>query len=112
MKLISKPTTFQSIWDERLVDLGGILKIVVDLEQQLIGVDAEMHADIEEEMLKQGSQQRDLWGANLLENSEGTYDIEYTSFINIRPGQGNRAMDIEDGNIRQQMETIIHRLIL
>ena len=112
MKIITKPISFQSIWTEKQVDLGEILKIVVDMEQRIIGVDAEMHADIEEVMLKQGSKQDDLWGANLIEISDGTYDIEYTSFINIRPGQGNRAMEVQNTEIRQQMETIIRNLIL
>lgn len=112
MKIITESESFQTILAEKQVDLGEILKIVVDLQQQIIGVDAEMHADIEEVMLKQGSKQDDLWGANLVQMDTGTYEIEYTSFINIRPGQGNRAMEVQDLERRRQMETIIRNLIV
>ncbi len=110
MKIIRGPISFYDLWKTKEIDLGDILKIVVDIKKRIIGADAEMHADIEEKLLEDGSQQDDLWGANLIE-SENTYDIEYTSFINIRPGQGNRAMEVQDPNLCRQLEIIINELI-
>ncbi len=110
MEILYKPKSFLEIWDARQVDLGDIIKIVVDVHLQIIGVDVSMHADAEELMLDQGSEQKDLWGANLLISKIG-YEIEYTSFINIRPGQGNRSMEIQDQHLRDKIQKIITDLI-
>lgn len=39
--------------------VGGLVKAVVDIGQEIIVVDAEFHADQEELLLEQGSQQVD-----------------------------------------------------
>ena len=41
------------------------MKAVVDVKQEIIVIDAELHADEEELLLDQGSRQEDLWGINL-----------------------------------------------
>lgn len=110
MKIIREQTSKKKILQNKEVDLGDTLKIVVDINLGLIGMDAEMHADIEQEMLEAGSAQADLWGANLI-LSEDPCKIEYTSFINIRPGQNNRSMEIQDKEIRERVKKIITELI-
>ena len=110
MQIINESVLFRDIWGSKEIDLGDILKIVVDVEKRCIGIDAEMHSDIEEILLEQGSNQKDLWGANLV-SSEAGYEIEYTSFINIRPAENNRAMEIEDQTIRSHIQNIIEDLI-
>lgn len=110
MKIIKEPVSFIELWETKEIDLGDILKIVVDVDNCIIGVDAEMHSDIEEILLEQGSRQSELWGANLIVN-EKSYDIEFTSFINIRPGQGNRAMDVQDPELCEHIKSIINELI-
>lgn len=111
MILINEPISFSELWEKRETDLGDIIKIVVDVGRQIIGADEEMHADIEYQLLDQGSDQKDLWGANLLYGGK-KYEIEYTSFINIRPGEGNRSMEIEIPQARRQVEFLIHKLVL
>ncbi len=76
---------------------------------EIIGLDAEMHADIEEEMLNQGSNQANLWGLNI--TFENPYNIQYTSLINIRPGQGNKKMEIESSELKEKMSKITYKLI-
>lgn len=44
---------------------GDLVKGVVDIEKNVFVVDAEMHADEEQFLLENDSQQRDLWGINL-----------------------------------------------
>lgn len=111
MKVIQDQVDFKELWAQKEYDLGDIIKIVVDVEKKIIGVDAEMHADIEQLMLDQGSFQEDLWGANLVYGKNG-YTLEYTSFINIRPAQKNRAMEVKSKNLRKIIENIIKGLIL
>ncbi len=110
MIIIKLPVSFNELWKIKEIDLGDILKIVVDVNKHIIGADAEMHADIEERLLEMGSCQDDLWGANLT-FGKTNYGIEYTSFINIRPGQGNRAMEVQDSELRKQIKHIINELI-
>ena len=51
---------------------GDMVKADVDVARRLIVVDAELHADIEQYMLDNGSQQDDLWGINLYPDQYGT----------------------------------------
>ena len=37
--------------------------------------------------------------------------LEYVSLINVRPAQGNTAMEISDTNLRSAMRGIIERLV-
>ena len=90
---------------------GDMIKAVVDIKQNVLGLDAELHADIEKEMLAQGSSQVDLWGINLYPNIDGEDFIEFDSLINIRPYQGNRSRDVQDPAVREQITKVINTLI-
>lgn len=87
---------------------GNLVKGVVDLSQDTLVVDAEMHADEEEYLLEKGSKQADLWGINLYPEKFGTDEfIEFDSMINIRPRQQNMSRGVEDENIRKQILVLI-----
>lgn len=90
---------------------GDMVKAVVDIERKIIGVDAELHADIEWSLLSQGSLQYDLWGINLYPEMEGEDFIEFDSMINIRPGQGNRSRDVQDADTRQKIVETVKYLL-
>ena len=90
---------------------GDMVKAVVDIERNIMAAGGEMHADCEQILLDNGSKQEDLWGANIYPDSVGENFIEYQSLINIRPGAGNRSMEIEDENIRNQVKGVIYSLI-
>jgi len=44
---------------------GDLVKAVVDVDRELIAVDAELHSDLEALLLNDGSNQGSLWGINL-----------------------------------------------
>ena len=90
---------------------GDMVKAVVDIERKIIGVDAELHADIERSLLAQGSLQYDLWGINLYPEMDGEDFIEFDSMINIRPGQGNRSRDVQDADTRQKIVDTVNYLL-
>jgi len=110
MIILQNPTPLQEIREQHSHFFGSMVKIVVDLERALVAVDAEMHADLEELLLEEGSQQMDLWGANVY--FEGPVFLEFTSLINIRPGQGNRSMEVQDPALRAQIEALVRQFIL
>jgi hypothetical protein len=88
----------------------SLIKYVVDIRSQRIALGGEMHADAEEELLKTGSSQADLWGGNLLPWRTPPR-IEHTSLINIRPAAGNRAIEISEPLIRTAVEAIVKRWV-
>ena len=88
---------------------GDLVKAVVDVDRELLAVDAELHADLEALLLEDGSAQRSLWGINLYPELEGTEFIEFDSMINMRPSQGNRSRGVEDQAIRAKITGIVRK---
>ena len=111
MILIDQPITLKDLTQKVTSGFSDLIKIVVDTDKRIIAADAELHADLEELLLSKGSGQEFLWGANLYPQKSGDDFIEYTAFINIRPGQNNRSMEIEDDELRQQVKDIVNNLI-
>ena len=111
MKILSHPIKHSELNDMLPGYFGDMIKAVVDVKQGILGLDAELHADIEQELLSQGSQQSDLWGINLYPEMEGEDFIEFDSLINIRPYQGNRSRDVQDPVIRKQIVDTVNLLI-
>ena len=87
-----------------------MIKGVVDIEKQLLAIDGEMHADLEQLLLSQGSNQDFLWGINLYPEDEDDF-VEFDSMINIRPRQNNRTRSVEDENIRKQIISVVEKWI-
>ena len=90
---------------------GNLVKAVVDLEQEIMMVDADMHADQEEALLEMGSQQENLWGINLLPDKTGDDWLVFDSMINIRPGQNNRSRSVESPEIRARIKAVVAKLV-
>lgn len=91
---------------------GNLVKAVVDLAQNALVVDAEMHADEEQYLLENGSKQTDLWGINLYPSKFGSDEfIEFDSMINIRPRQQNMSRDVENNAIRKQIILLVNRKV-
>lgn len=84
------------------------VKAVVDVAKEIIAVDAPMHYDCEQFLLKSGSKQEDLWGINLYLDEEDIEDIvEFDSMINLRPAQNNRSRGVEDPIIQAKIKEIV-----
>lgn len=91
---------------------GTLVKADVDIVRQVVIVDMDMHADGEAYLLEEGSQQTDLWGINLHPSKYGTDDfIEFDSMINIKPRQGNSSRDILNPVIRQQIASLVEKVV-
>jgi hypothetical protein len=92
---------------------GNFIKAVVDLEKEIMAIDAELHADEEGLLLSQGSKQLNLWGINLYPEFYGSDDfVEFDSMINLRPSQNNRSRNIESAEIREKVLNLIKKLII
>ncbi|MFI5271071.1 MAG: DUF5674 family protein [Candidatus Saccharimonadales bacterium] len=92
---------------------GSLVKAVVDVDRNLLVVDAELHADQEQFLLEDGSKQTSLWGINLYPAKFGTDEfIEFDSMINIRPRQNNRSRDIEDNGVKDKITDIVSQKVI
>ncbi len=92
---------------------GNLVKAVVDIEKGIMAVDAEMHADLEQIMIENGSEQKDLWGLNLYPEFFGAEKfVEFDSMINIRPKQNNRSRNVENEEIRKKIIEIVNKFIV
>jgi hypothetical protein len=93
-------------------DLGGdMVKAVVDVDKNLIAVDAELHSDLEALLLDNGSKQKDLWGINLYPEMGGDEFIEFDSMINVRPSHGNKSRGVTDEDTRKKIIEIIAKRV-
>jgi len=86
---------------------GNMVKAVVDVEKELIAVDAELHSDLEALLLDNGSKQKNLWGINLYPELVGSEFIEFDSMINMRPSQGNKSRGVDDKATTQKIVKIV-----
>ena len=82
-----------------------MVKGVVDVKRDLLAIDAELHADLEQILLEDGSEQFDLWGINLYFDGDL---VEFDSMINVRPAQGNRTRGVENEATCQKILEIVN----
>ena len=111
MKILDEKIKKEELLGSEVVFDGPMIKAVVDVEKELLGIDANMHADIEQLFLSQGSKQKDLWGINLYPEDEDEDFIEFDSMINIRPGQGNRSRGVDDPEIQKKVVEVVEKWI-
>lgn len=88
--------------------LGIYIKLAVDIQRGILAGGGELHADCEQVLLEDGSEQVHVWGADWYPLKQS---VGYESLINLRPSVGNRSMDIQDPEIRGQIHRIVQDLL-
>ncbi len=79
------------------------IKTVIDIRRKVCSAGMDRHFEGEQLLLKQGSQQSDVWGGGIdLE----TKAIDFNSFKNIRPNDNNTSNEIQDAEIRKKYEEL------
>lgn len=92
---------------------GDVIKAVVDVEQEIMAVGGELHAD-EEVLLteKEHSKRENTWGINFYPKKSDSEWIEFDSMINIKPGLGNRSRNVDNSEIREKIKEIVKKLVV
>lgn len=89
-----------------------MLKAVVDIDKGIIAVNAELHSDLEELLLENGSDQHYLYGINLLYDD---HMIEYDSLINPprnrEAGFPRAGRYVADPDARKKIEEVVAKWI-
>ena len=112
MKLVQDSITLAELEKMSEKMFGKIVKAVVDIEQGIMVVDADMHVDQEAFLLENGFEQAHLWGINLHPDKVGSSDfIEFDSMVNIRPGQGNMGRGVYDPARQAKIRSIVTKLV-
>jgi hypothetical protein len=79
MKILNEKITLNSLPSlENTKYFPDMVKAVVDVERDLIALNAEMHVDLEQFLLDDGSIQKNLYGINIYFDG----DVEFDSAIN------------------------------
>ncbi len=111
MKIIDKKISIEELktMSEKMFD--SLVKAVVDIDKEIMVVDAELHADEEKLLLENKSKQESLWGINLYPDLSGEDFVEFDSMINLRPSQNNRSRGVDDKQIREKIISIVNKLV-
>ncbi|MCD6134390.1 MAG: hypothetical protein J7J25_02590 [Candidatus Omnitrophica bacterium] len=112
MKIITKdnPISIEELKEIASI-LNNLVKAVVDVEKEIMAVDAELHSDEEEALIKKGSKQENLWGINLYPKEAKENFIEFDSMINLKPSWGNLSRGIDSPSIREKIKEIVNKLV-
>ena len=91
---------------------GDMVKAVIDIEQGIMAIGGELHADEEIELVEKcGSKREFTWGINLYPEKAGEDFIEFDSMINLKPQFGNRSRSVENEEIQNKIREVAGRLI-
>lgn len=97
---------------ESEVFFEDMVKCVVDIEKELLAINAELHADLEKYLLDEGSDNRNLYGINIILDD---YEIEFDSLIN--PPRNREAgfprvgRDVADPKARSKIVEVVNKWI-
>lgn len=108
MLQILKAKATQDEINESAKDLGGYIKVVVDIESKILTAGGERHVDGEQMLLAHGSHQHNLWGGGF---DTETKEIDYNSMINIRPSDQNPSREILSSDIRKIFDNIVTSIL-
>ena len=111
MEIIKDHIALSKLREMSKARFGNMIKAVVDINSEIMAVDAELHADEESLLIENGSEQKDLWGINIYPDLAGDERIEFDSMINLRPAQGNLTRNVESSDIKLKITNIVNKLI-
>jgi hypothetical protein len=75
------------------------IKTVIDIKKKICSAGMDRHFEGEAILLKEGSSQHDIWGGGI---DLLTKEIDYNSFINIRPNDNNNKNEIQSEQLKAQ----------
>lgn len=97
--IITSSTPFSREQIEQLREQFVVyIKTVIDIEKRVCSAGMDRHFEGEQILLQGGSSQHDIWGGGIdLETKE----IDFNSFINIRPRDNNTKNEIQSEEIKK-----------
>lgn len=111
MQIVEKKISHEDLKKMSQKMYGKLVKAVVDIEKEIMIVDAGMHCDQESLLLESGSLQKNLWGITIHPEETGEDWIAFDSMVNLRPSFGNSSPGVDDPHIQKKIIDIVSRLV-
>lgn len=103
--MITQSTPFTLDQIEQLKEQFEVyIKTVIDLDKKICVAGMDRHFEGEAILLSQGSKQSSVWGGGL---DLVTKEIDYNSFINIRPNDNNPKNEIQSEKIKAEYKKLM-----
>ena len=113
IKIVKQPIKKEDLLEIASEEFGDLVKAVVDIEQEIMAVGGELHADEEVLLMDQEDSKREnTWGINIYPNRPKENWVEFDSMVNLKPASGNRSRDVENSEIKGRICEIVRKLIL
>ncbi len=106
-RILNAPLTQKQIKELTDKFIEDMIKVAVDIKEEKVAAGCSLHADAEQILLKHGSQQKDVWGANYFPHKKKGQRLEHSALMNIRPRQGNPSQLIQEKSIRERVREIM-----
>jgi len=111
MKIFTKKISKEEIKKLANEYFGDMVKVVVDIEKEILAAGGEFHSDSETLLIENGSKQENLWGINYFPGRRGDARVEYSALINVRPRNKNYSFEIKDRTIRGKIKKIVDKIL-
>jgi len=112
MKIVTEKISLDELKEMSTKMFGFLVKAVVDIEKEIMVVNAGMHADEEQLLLENDSQQENLWGINFYpERFPEQNWVVFDSMINLRPSWGNRTRGVDNPQIQEKIRAVVKKLV-
>jgi len=113
MQVIKIPIVKSEVQKMAEGQFGDMIKAVVDVEQEIMVVGPELHADGETLLMEdEHSKRANTWGINLYPKNKEEDFVEFDSMVNIKPALGNRSRSVQDETVQNKIREIVKKLIL
>jgi hypothetical protein len=112
MKIVKDKIEIEELKEMSEKMFGNLVKAMVDIEKEIMAVDAPMHSDLLEFLIeKEEAEPQNLWGINIYPEKSSEDLIEFDSIMNIKPAFKNKSRGVEDEKIRKKIIEIVNKLV-
>ncbi len=88
-----------------------MVKAVADVDKDILAMNAELHSDLEQLLLDNGSDQKSLYGFNIYYDGEIEYDSMINPPRNREAGFPRAGRDVADPVAREKIKELVEKWI-
>ena len=107
IKLEELPT----LENEMFFNDDEMVKAVADIDKGILALNAELHSDLEQLLLEQGSDQHSIYGFNIYFDGEIEYDSMINPPRNREAGFPRVGRDVADPVAREKIKELVEKWI-
>lgn len=113
IKIVANPIKRIELLELAREEFRDVIKAAVDIEQEIMAVGGELHADEEVFLQEEANSKREhVWGINFYPQKSTDDWIEFDSMINLKPTLGNRSRTIKDPAVLKKIKEIVNKLVI